>query len=78
LERAAFGLALYGAYVNWASVLLGAATGAGKLTPIAANGQQGAPLMEAIVGFGLITIALAIVAAVSLVLFGLRGERSAS
>jgi len=74
LETAAYRLALYGAYVNWASVLLGAATGAGRLTPIAAGGKLGAPWAEAVVSFGLVSIALAIVAAVSLVLFGLWGD----
>jgi len=68
---AAFWLLLYGTYVNWASVLLGAATGASRLMPIAGAGHTGAPWAEALVGFGLLSISLAMVAGVALVVSGL-------
>jgi hydroxylaminobenzene mutase len=70
-SSAAFWLLLYGTYVNWASVLLGAATGASRLMPIAGAGHRGPPWAEALVGFGLLSISLAMVAGVALVLSGL-------
>jgi (hydroxyamino)benzene mutase len=67
----AFWLILYAAYVNWASVLLGAVWGASRLMPIAGAGHHAAPWQEDVVGFGLITISVAMVAGVALVLVGL-------
>jgi (hydroxyamino)benzene mutase len=68
---AAFWLVLYAAYVNWASVLLGAVWGASRLMPMAGAGHHAAPWQEDVVGFGLITISFAMVAGVALVLAGL-------
>jgi hydroxylaminobenzene mutase len=68
---AAFALLLYGTYVNWLSVLLGAVWGASRLMPIAGAGHAAEPWQEAVVGFGLVTISLAMVAGVGLVLAGL-------
>jgi hydroxylaminobenzene mutase len=64
-------LILYGAWVNWASVLLGAATGASRLMPIAGAGHTGPAWAEAAVAFGLVTISIAMVAGVGLVVWGL-------
>jgi hydroxylaminobenzene mutase len=76
-ETAAFWLLLYGAYVNWASVLLGALTGASRLMPIAGAGHTGPAWAEALVGFGLLSISFAMVAGVALVLWGVvRNGRS--
>jgi len=63
-------LILYAAYVNFASVLLGALTGASRLMPIAGQGHTGPAWAEAIVAFGLVTISIAMVAGVALVLAG--------
>jgi hypothetical protein len=69
-----FWLAIYGTYVNWATVLAAAAWGAGSsLMPIAGMGHEGSPLQEGIIKFGLVSITLAILLTCVIVLWGLRG-----
>jgi hydroxylaminobenzene mutase len=70
-----FGLAVYGAFVNWIATLLSAATGAGAMMPIAAAGRTGDALAEAIVGFFLISLSFAMIVACGLLLWGLRPYR---
>lgn len=67
-----FWLALYGTYVNWGSTLLAALFGTSGRTPIAGAGFSGQPWQESLVGFGLISLSVAIVAACLLALWGLR------
>jgi len=70
----ALGLALYGTYVNWATTLAAAAWGAGApMMPIAGLGHQGTRLQEGIIAFGLVSLALAMIATCAIVLWGLRG-----
>jgi hydroxylaminobenzene mutase len=71
---AAFWLALYGTYANWASTSLAALWGTGSLTPIAAAGRSAEAWQEAIVSFGLLSLTAAILPAVAIVLAGLRGR----
>ena len=72
-----FWLALYAAYVNWGSVLLAGLLGAGRMLPIAAAGHPPATAWkEGLVGFGLITLSVAIVVCCTLVLWGLSKEAS--
>jgi len=68
----AFGLILYATYANWAFSLLGAILGTGKFTPLAADGRLALPWKEALVGAGLVTLAIAMVTACILLLYGLR------
>jgi len=68
----AFGLILYATYANWAFSLLGSILGTGKLTPLAAEGRIAAPWREAVVGAGLVTLAIAMVTVCVLLLLGLR------
>lgn len=69
-----FRLAIYGAYVNWATTLAGAAWGAGNsMMPIAGMGHRGSPLQEGIINFGLVSFAIAILLTCVIVLWGLRG-----
>jgi (hydroxyamino)benzene mutase len=76
-ETAALWLLLYGAYVNWAAVLLGALTGASRLMPIAGAGHTGPAWAETLVAFALVSISFAMVAGVALVLWGaVRKRRS--
>lgn len=72
LQRAAFGLAVYAAFANWAATLISAATGAAALMPIAGGGASGNAVAEAVVGFLLISLSVAMIAAFLLVLWGLR------
>lgn len=73
---AAFALALYGAYANWATTALAAALGTSALTPIAAGAHRGEPWQEALVTAGFVSVAVAMVAAAALLLAGL-GRRAA-
>lgn len=67
-------LAVYGTYVNWATTLAAAAWGAGApMMPIAGLGHQGTRLQEGMIVFGLVSLALAMIATCAVVLWGLRG-----
>lgn len=68
---AAYGLVLYGAYANWATISFAALVGASRLLPLAGAGHSAEPWQETIVAFGLVTVSLAITAAAVLVLLGL-------
>lgn len=73
-QRVAFGLAMFGTWVNWFTTLVAAALGAGSTTmPLAATGYTGSELSEALIGVGLISLSLAMIAVCALVLWGLRG-----
>jgi (hydroxyamino)benzene mutase len=74
LSGIAFWLALYGAYVNWATTLMAAFLGAGAtLMPMASLGQKGTPLQELLINVGLVSLSIAILVCCVLVLWGLRG-----
>lgn len=68
-----FWLALYGTYANWASTLLAAIFGTGRLTPIAGAGHRAAAWQENLVGFGLYSLTVAMLAVCVIALAGLRG-----
>lgn len=70
----AFRSALYGTYANWATTTLAALFGTGAMTPITASGRTGSPWQEAIVTAGFLSVALAIITAVVLMLWGLRAK----
>lgn len=73
--RIAFGLIVYGSYANILAVLMAAATGSGKMMPLA-GGLEGNLPEEGVVSFLLVTLALAMVGALLLVLIGFyRGMR---
>lgn len=72
--RIGFWLVLFGSYTNWATTLAAGAWGAGgKLMPIAAGGYEGSRVQEALIATGLISLSFAMIAALGLVLWGLRG-----
>jgi hydroxylaminobenzene mutase len=66
-----FWLAIYGTFANWATTLIAADWGAGASMPMAA-GHQGTPSQEAVINFLLWTLSVAMIAASTLVLWGLR------
>lgn len=68
-----FWLAIYGTFMNWVATLLAAAFGTSRSTPIAGAGFSGAAWQEAVVDFGLISLALSMIGCCGLVLRGLRG-----
>lgn len=69
-----FWLVLYGTFANWFALLVAAVFNAGKMLGIAAGGQEGPALAEAVVAFFLITLSIAMVIISVLVLVGLRNS----
>ena len=67
-----FYLAIYGTFVNCFGILIAAIFNAGKMLGIAANGQEGAPLVEGIVSFCLISLSIAMVIVSIALLVGLK------
>ena len=65
-------LTLYGTFANWFGMLVAAVFNAGKMLGVAAGGQEGPPVAEALVAFLLVTLSLAMVIISVLVLVGLR------
>jgi (hydroxyamino)benzene mutase len=65
---------VYAAYANWLASLLGAVTGASRLTPIAGAGSAGGPGAEAVVSFLLESLALAAIVGTALAIWGFRGR----
>ena len=68
---------VYAAYANWAGSLLGALTGASRLTPIAGAGTTGDALSETVVAFLLQSLALAALVGTVLAVWGFRKLRTA-
>lgn len=68
---------LLASYANWAGCLIGAAFGAGRMTPVASSGAIGSGPTEAVVAVLLGSVALTSSLAVGLSLWGLREERVA-
>lgn len=68
-------LLIYGAYANWANLLLAAAWAAGgSMMPMASMGLKGTPVQEMVIGILSVSLALALLTGISQVLWGLRGE----
>lgn len=68
--RSTFWLAIYASFANFAAVTMGAITGAGKMMPIA-GGKEGTPIIEGLISFLLISLALAMILVCSIILIGL-------
>lgn len=63
---------LYATYANWAVTTFAAVSGTSALTPLAASGRSARPWQEGVAAFGFTSVAVVLVAACALVLFGLR------
>ena len=63
---------VYAAYANWFASLLGAVTGASRLTPIAGAGTVGDSFSEAIVGFLLLSLSVAAIIGTAIAVWGFR------
>jgi hydroxylaminobenzene mutase len=66
----AFWLTVYGSFANFIAVTLAAISGAGKMMPIA-GGKEGTTLMEGLISFLLVSLALAMILVCLIVLTGL-------
>lgn len=69
-RTAAAGLLLYGTYANWLFITLAALLGTSAATPLAGAGHAGAPWQEDLVTAGLVTVAIAMIAATALLALG--------
>jgi len=67
-----FWSAVYGTFANCFAILIAAIFNAGKMLGIAANGQEGPPVIEGIVTFFLISLSIAMLVVSVAVLVGLR------
>ena len=65
----------YAAYANWAASVLGAATGAGRMTPLAGAGMRGGAAAELAVGALLVSLSIAALAGAGLAVWGLCDAR---
>jgi hydroxylaminobenzene mutase len=73
-RRVAAFCAIYGAFANWASMLVAAVLDAGAQLTVAAEGRAGSPLAEGIVNFGLASLTLAMLVAAVSIIVGLRNS----
>lgn len=64
-----FWLTVYGTFANLIAVIIAAVTGFGKMMPIA-GGQEGTTLIEGLISFLLISLALCMLAVCIIVLIG--------
>lgn len=67
-----FWLAIYGTFINWLSMLIAAVFNAGKMLTVAANGQEGHPIVESIITFSLISLSVAMIVICVTILIGLN------
>jgi len=77
LSGAAYWSALYGTYANWAVTTLAAVLGTGAMSPVTAPGRTALPWQESLITVGFMSVGLTIIAAIVLVLWGLRGSARA-
>lgn len=68
----AFGAALYGTYANWVTTTLAAFFGTAAMTPIASAAHTGHAWQEALVTFGFVSVALAMLVSSCVLIIGLR------
>lgn len=67
-------LLLYGTYGNWAATTLSGLLGTSEATPISGAGHHAGPIAEKLILIVLASTALAMIAAVSILLAGLRAR----
>ncbi|MBO0340831.1 MAG: hypothetical protein VX798_12495 [Bacteroidota bacterium] len=73
-----FWSAVYGTFANCFGILIAAIFNAGKMLGIAANGQEGTPVIEGIVTFSLISLSIAMLVVSVAVLVGLKHKMKSS
>ncbi len=62
---------VYSSYANWAAILFGALSGAGRMTPLASRGMTASEPVELLVAFLLISLSLAALVAAALSILGI-------
>ena len=71
-KATAYWTALYGTYVNWLTTTFAAVFGTAAANPIVSAGHHGQPWQESLAAAGFLSVAVSIIAASLLVLWGLR------
>jgi (hydroxyamino)benzene mutase len=71
-KATAYWTALYGTYANWLTTTFAAVFGTAAANPIVSAGHHGQPWQEKLAAAGFLSVAVAIIAASLLVLWGLR------
>ena len=71
-SKVMMGAWVYAAYMNWVASVLGAITGASRLTPIAGAGTVGNSTAETVVAFLLQSLAVAAIVGTVLAVWGFR------
>jgi hydroxylaminobenzene mutase len=66
------GLLLYGTFVNWFTTTIAGILGASQAMPIAGAGHHASPAAEQVILIVLVSVAFVMIAAVGMLLFGLR------
>jgi hydroxylaminobenzene mutase len=72
------GALLYSCFANWFFTTLGGILGVSEATPLAGAGHHASPAAEQLILAGLVTVAITIIVAVSLLLAGVRRALSNS
>lgn len=67
-----FWLAVYGTFANCLGILFAAIFNGGKMLGIMAQGKEGTALVEAVIGFSLISLSIAMIVVSITVLIGLK------
>jgi (hydroxyamino)benzene mutase len=70
----AYWTALYGTYANWLTTTFAAVFGTAAANPIISAGYHGQPWQEELAAAGFLSVAVAVIAASALVLWGLRPQ----
>lgn len=70
LVKLAFYLVIYSSFANFFAVTIGAITGAGKMMPLA-GGKDANNIVEWVISFLLISLAISLICACSIILLGL-------
>lgn len=75
-KRALLVLLIYGTFANMTATLLAAIWGAGEMMPIAGMGMTGSSIQELVIAILLVSLALAMIVATTMILVGLRKGRA--
>lgn len=73
--KATFGLLLWGSYANWLACILGAVTGASRMTPIAGAGHSALAWQELVIAMLFGSVGVSMLTALALLAWGMRPSR---
>lgn len=71
-RRTCRSMLLYSAFANWVFTSLAGILGTSQATPLAGAGHAAGPVAENVILVGLVTVALSMVVAIGLLVYGLR------